>query len=391
MPPRGRALIIGGGIGGMAVANGLQRLGMDVAVFEQAPKLEAIGAAIGIQTNAIKALRHLGCADAVVAKGVEIETYEYRSWRGSPLFTLPQGDIGRRLGAPNVVVHRAELQDALLGGLKGDVVTLGAPATGFEQDEAGVTARFSNGRTERGEILIAADGIGSVIRRQLWGETPIRYSGWIAWRAMTRFQHPAFPIGFARQWIGRGRSFGMWHLGGGRVYWVGTARMPEGGSDEPGGRKRQVLSWFGNGQEPIAALIDATDESAMLRNDVRDLKPLAKWSVGRVTLLGDAAHATTPVTGQGGGQAIEDAAVLSKTLAPLQTLADRKTVEAAFAAYEAVRVPRTTEVTNEAWILSKMHHWSNPLLCSLRDLSLRLQPQKLWIKRMESRLASYTE
>ena len=391
MPPHGRALVVGGGIGGLAAANGLQRIGMDVAVSEQAPKLEPIGAAIGIQTNAIKALRRLGCADAVVEHGVPIETYEYRSWRGGPLFTLPQGDIGRRLGAPNVVVHRGELQDALAGGLTGDVVALDTRAIGFEQDENGVTVHFSNGRQERGEILIAADGIGSVIRRQMFGTTVIRYAGWIAWRGMTAFAHPAFPIGFARQWIGRGRSFGMWHLSGGRVYWVGTARMPEGGSDAPGGRKREVLEWFASGQEPIPALIEATDEAAILRNEVRDLKPLETWSVGRVTLLGDAAHATTPVTGQGGGQAIEDAAVLSKTLAPLPTLADRTAVQEAFAAYEAVRVPRTTSVTSEAWILAKMHHWNNPLLCYVRDLSLRLQPQRLWIKRMEMRLASYTD
>lgn len=384
-----RILIAGGGIGGLATANAFSKAGYEVAVFEQATELREIGAAIGIQTNAMKALRSFGRDKAVEENGEQLEHYEYWSWRNKRLVNWPQGDIGRKLGAPNVVIHRADLQKVLLDGLAPGIVRLSSRTAGYEEDEAGVTLKLEDGREERGALLVGADGINSVIRQQMLGETGKRYSGWVALRGIANYDTPLFPKHYARQWLGRGRSFGMWRIPGGRIYWVATLKTPANGSDSPRGRKQDILDGFGSAPAPVADVIKNTDESAILRNDIYDRAPVDNWSTRRVTLLGDAAHATTPVTGQGGGQAIEDAAVLCKKFEAVDKLSDTDAVAAALKAYQGERGPRTAAIINEAWFISKMHHWTNPVVVWLRDIGMRTQPQKAWIKRMEERLGTY--
>ncbi|GAA2149990.1 FAD-dependent monooxygenase [Actinomadura napierensis] len=380
-----RAIIVGGGIGGLAAAVALDRAGFDVAVLEQAGELREIGAAIGVQTNAVRALRHLGLAEQVIEQGVPIEFYEYHSWRGRRLVRWSQGDIGRALGEPTVVVHRAQLQQVLARAAPG--VRLGQKATGFEQDAGGVTVGLADGSEVRGSMLVGADGLRSLVRAELVGDGEPRYSGWAAYRAVTEFSTAEFPVGHARQTLGAGCSFGMWHLPGGRVYWVATIKEPEGLDVPPARRKAHVLARFGSAHAPIRKLIEATPDDTVLRNAVSDRVPVDSWSSGRVVLLGDAAHPTTPVTGQGGGQAIIDAHVLGDELARTGGGPFAERAAAAFAAYQRRRMPVTTEITNEAWFIARMHHFSNRLAVLGRDLSLWGTPARTWNRRMETRLA----
>lgn len=383
-------IVAGGGIGGLAAANSLLHAGVPVIVLEQARELTEIGAAIGVQTNAVRALRNIGLADRLIAKGVPIEFYEYYSWRGRRLVRWSQGEIGRHIGEPTVVVHRADLQRLLLDSLRerggDDALRLGARMTGYSEDESGVTVTLDGGEQVRGGFLIGADGLRSGVRKQLLGDDPLRYSGWVAYRAVTHYQDARFPIGYARQTLGRGRTFGMWHLPDGRVYWVATIVEPQGGDLPVDARKGRILDLFGSAHEPIGELVKQTDDAVILRNEVSDRKPVASWSSTRVALLGDAAHPTTPVTGQGGGQAIIDAQVLGEALGK-SGLADAGKLRAALDAYEGRRNPVTTGITNEAWRIAAMHHLSNPVATTGRDLSLQLQPAKVWNSRMEQRLA----
>jgi 2-polyprenyl-6-methoxyphenol hydroxylase-like FAD-dependent oxidoreductase len=257
---------------------------------------------------------------------------------------------------------------------------------GYEEDDHGVSVHLADQTVVRGALLIGADGIHSGIRRQLVADQPLRYSGWAAYRAITQFEHEQFPVGLARQTLGSGRTFGMWHLSGGRVYWVATMKEPPGGDVPVGERKRHVMHAFGTAQSPITELVERTDAGVILRNEVYDRRPITDWSSARVTLLGDAAHPTTPVTGQGGGQAIIDASVLASELGKVD-LADRDALRAAFLAYETRRGPVTSSITNEAWRIAAMHHVENPLAVWARNLSLRLTPTRTWNKRMEQRLA----
>jgi 2-polyprenyl-6-methoxyphenol hydroxylase-like FAD-dependent oxidoreductase len=211
-------------------------------------------------------------------------------------------------------LHRAELLDALHRAAGPDVVRLGARCVGLVQDAMAVTARFEDGREARGDLLIGADGLRSAVRSVLFGTDPPRYGGYSAWRAVTRFDPARLTPG--ETW-GRGRRFGQWGMTGGRAYWYATESVPAGQGDPPEGRKQGLLALFCGWHEPVEDLIEATDESAILRNDVYDRPALHRWSVGRATLLGDAAHPMTPDMGQGACQAIEDAVILADCLRPV--------------------------------------------------------------------------
>jgi len=164
-----RPVIIGAGIGGLATAIALRQAGVETKVFERAGELREIGAGITLWANAIKALRKLHVADAVLAGGALAAGGEVRSWHGEVLYEVPVGAWEERYGV-SVGLHRADLQTALLSALPDDAVQLGAECVGFEQDAASVTVRFAGGREERSELLIGADGLNSTIRAQLFGD-----------------------------------------------------------------------------------------------------------------------------------------------------------------------------------------------------------------------------
>jgi 2-polyprenyl-6-methoxyphenol hydroxylase-like FAD-dependent oxidoreductase len=379
-----QVIVIGGGIGGLAVTIALENAGIQVVTLEQAPEFREIGAAIGVQTNAVHALRGLGLATGIIARGMPIEHYEYYSWRGHRLVQWSQGAIGRKLGEPTVVLHRADLQDLLAGAAQG--VRLGAKAVGFREEPHGVTVQLADGEDVRGAMLIGADGLQSLVRKAVVGDGEPRYSGWVAYRGVSRFSDERFPVGYARQTLGAGCSFGMWHLNNGRVYWVATIKEPAGSNVSLAARKDHVLDRFRTAHAPILELVESTAQDAILRNPVYDRIPAKSWSSSRTVLLGDAAHPTTPVTGQGGGQAIIDAFVLGDELARVRAPAAAEQIRQAFGNYERRRMPVTTAITNEAWFVSRMHHFSNRAAVIGRNLSLRATPKRTWNSRMERRL-----
>ena len=388
MGQQAEVVIAGGGIGGLATANAFRARGITVTVLERADEFNEIGAAIGVQTNAVRALREMGLADDLIGVGVPIENYEYVTWGGRRLAGWAQGEIARSIGEPTVVVHRADLQRVLLSGLDQQrTVRLDTQCVGYEQGDDTVTVHLGDGGRITTPLLIGADGLGSVVRKRLIGDQPARYSGWVAYRGVVEFADAGFPIGLARQTLGREKTFGMWHLPGGRVYWVATIREPDGANMAAAERKRHVSDAFAGSHSPINDIVQLTDENSILRNEVFDRVPVVGWSCKRVALLGDAAHPTTPVTGQGGGQAIIDAAVLAAEIGSAETLADDQALAAALDRYEARRRPVTTSITEEAWRIAKMHHFRGAVGAFGRDASLRLTPARVWNRRMYQRLA----
>ncbi|HMB07038.1 MAG TPA: FAD-dependent monooxygenase, partial [Isosphaeraceae bacterium] len=199
-----------------------------------------------------------------------------------------------------LLLHRAELLGALLDAAGREVVRLGAECVGLEQDAQGVRARFAAGHEARGDVLIGADGLHSAVRSALFGPAKPRYGGYAAWRAIARFDLDRLTPG--ETW-GPGRRFGQWGMSDGRAYWYATQTVAEGQGDPPQGRKRGLLDRYRGWHTPIGELVEATDESAILRNDIYDRPPLSRWGLGRATLLGDAAHPMTPDLGQGACQA----------------------------------------------------------------------------------------
>jgi 2-polyprenyl-6-methoxyphenol hydroxylase-like FAD-dependent oxidoreductase len=361
-----RVIVVGGGIAGLSAAISLRRTGHEVVVLERAARIDPVGTGITLFGNAMSALDRLGVGEAVAARGAAATRSAILTWKGRELAGVPSD-----LLEGTIAVHRADLQ-AELAAAAGEV-RLGVEVTGVEHDENRVVARAADGSEERGELLIGADGLNSVVRREI-ADVATRYAGYTAWRGVSPV--PVEPGRLTESW-GVGERFGLVDIARGRTYWFATKNAPEGESDEPEGRKAEIVQRFSGWHEPIATVADAADESAILRNDVYYLDPLPRWSHGRIVLVGDAAHATTPGVGQGAAQAIEDAVVLADQLAGSDDLG------AALGEYEAIRRPRAEAVLKMSHRVDKAAQLASPLGWRLRNAIVRLQPERAQRRQLE--------
>ncbi|MFN8498452.1 MAG: FAD-dependent monooxygenase [Anaerolineae bacterium] len=371
------AIIIGGGIGGLTTAIALRRSGIDAQVYERAPELREVGAGLTLWANAVKGLRRLGLAEAVQAAGQPGLGGSIRTWRGDVLSQVSAAALEARYGAANVAIHRADLQTVLLKTLGAEAVHLGAECTRFQQDDSGVTAHFADGRAARADFLVGADGLHSVIRRQLFGQEKIRYSGYTAWRGVAAVGEALVPPGAGFEAWGRGRRFGVVPIGRGRVYWFATKNTAANGKDAPPGRKAELLTLFRGWLAPVEALIEATDEAAILRNDIVDRKTIREWTNRRVTLLGDAAHPMTPNLGQGACQAIEDAVMLPQRLHAMDD------IESGLRSYELRRLQRANFIVRVSHQVGAVAQWSIPGVTGARDLMMRTLGRRLQARQLD--------
>src|ERR1017187_147521 len=373
-----KVIIVGGGIGGLSAAIALDRVGIEAAVFEQADHLREVGAGLTLWANACKALGKLGAAGRLLECGSAVSRFEVRNWRGAVVGVSPFARLERKLGAAvYVCVHRGEFLEQLAALTDSSRVYCGARCVGIDADDAGVTVRFADGRQERGDILVGADGLHSVVRAHLHGVSNLRYAGYACWRGFARFEHVGLSPDMAFESWGPGKRFSAHPCGKGRVFWFGTTNSPQGTPDAPGRRKADALECFQDWFSPIPELIEATQDDILL-NDIVDRKPLKSWGIGRVTLLGDAAHPTTPNLGQGACQAIEDAVTLA------HYLGQGDSALGALRSYEASRIPRTTAITNQSLRMGILGQLGSPLACSIRDAVIRMTPTAVNLSFMES-------
>jgi len=369
-----KAIVVGGGIGGLSAAIALRRAGVEAVVFERAAELTAAGAGVTLWANAVRCLKRLGVYEAVRETGAEIGG-GIRTHRGRLLARIPAETVRARLGDASLAVHRADLQAALLSALPEDAVHLGANFTGFEGRGGRVAVRFADG-SEEGDLLVGADGLRSAVRARLHGMEPPRYAGFTAWRGIAPVSVGG---GNAVNLWGRGSEFGLADIGRGRAYWYLTKNAPEGQVDAPEGRKAEVLGHLEGWYEPAREAVGATEEAGILRTDIYDRDPLGpRWGEGRVTLLGDAAHPMTPNLGQGACQALEDAIVLS------EALGQSGSVVAALRLYEARRTGRAARVVRLSRRMGRAYQAENPLMCGLRDALAGAMPARAQLRQLES-------
>lgn len=369
---RKKAIIIGGGIGGMTAAIALKQAGMDVAVYEQAPELREVGSGLPLWTNALRALQKVGLVDEIVKLGESVTAGSITTWRGEILTDLRTKELLKRLGTINMVVHRAELLTALLEALGTEHVHLGAMCSGCSQNDNGVYAHFVDGSEVEGDLLIGADGLHSTIRSQLFGVIKPGYAGYTCWRGVSHIAR----TGLETYAWGKGYQLGITPMTKGRAYWFAQRNMPEGAGDKPCGRKNEVLEMFHDWHDPIPAVIEATAEKDILRNDIYELPLLHQWSRGRVTLLGDAAHAMTPNLGQGGCQAIEDAVALGACLKA------EPDIVTGLKLYEAKRIKRTHRIARLARFAGVGVQVENPAISSARNFVLKRIPVNTQLQRL---------
>jgi 2-polyprenyl-6-methoxyphenol hydroxylase-like FAD-dependent oxidoreductase len=354
-----RIIIVGAGIGGLSAAIALRRQGHQVVVVERAPRLDPVGAGITLFANAMNGLGRLGVAEAVSTAGAPARHSAILTSEGRELTTLPADLLE---GA--IAVHRGDLQAVLLEAA--GAVRLGAETTAIDQTRDGVVVKAADGTEERAELLIGADGLRSFVRGSVAPSAP-RYGRYTAWRGVSP---TAIEPGHLTESWGVGERFGLVDIGS-RTYWFATANAPEGQTDDPRERKAELMRRFANWHPPIAAVLDATPDSAILRNDVYYLDPLERWSDGRIVLIGDAAHATTPGIGQGAAQAIEDAVVLADELANHDALTE------ALARYETIRRPRAELTLKLSRRADRGAQLTNPVARQLRNLLVRHTPDRV--------------
>lgn len=381
---RKRALVIGGGIGGLSAALALRQIGMDVQVFEATHEIREVGAGVTLWSNAVRALQQLGLSDALRTIGMPATSRVISTWRGEVLSHIEVKQLACGLGAAILVCHRADIHAALLHAFGEAHVQLQARCLRVLQDGKNVGAQLEDGREITGDLLIAADGVHSVIRSQLFGARPLRYAGYTTWRGIAQLEDTQIPVGVSSETWGYGSRIGLIPLTHGRMYWFTGLTTPEDeGKEETGQQKKQRMqNLFQAWHSPIEATIEATEPSTIIRAGIYEMEPLQRWFVGRVALLGDAAHAMTPNMGQGACQAIEDAVVLGKCLKEVQD------IPTALRYYEMRRIKRVQRVSLQSRRIGWLAQLKSPLACKLRNTLVK-QWYTEWLSRELDWLLSY--
>jgi 2-polyprenyl-6-methoxyphenol hydroxylase-like FAD-dependent oxidoreductase len=307
-----RTIIVGGGVGGMAFAAALQRLGLPFVLLERAPELSEVGSGLGILPGAVRALRTLGVGDELFARGAPFRRFFVCSAGGDELAEVSFTRIFEQAGVPGYVLHRGALHAAIAARVPADTVRTGAEVTSIEQADGEIRVRLRDDPTPvTGDLLVGADGLHSVVRRHVLGDRPPRYAGETIFRGIADFTLARPEI--SRELFGAGRRAAYYDLGNGRVYWWATAPLAAGTQVPRAARRAYLSEAFAGWAFDLPGVLAATPDERILQNDIYDRLPAPRWHRGRAGLLGDAAHPTTPNLGQGACMAIEDAVVLART------------------------------------------------------------------------------
>jgi 2-polyprenyl-6-methoxyphenol hydroxylase-like FAD-dependent oxidoreductase len=389
-PPR--IIIAGAGIGGLATAAALKAEGCDVSVLEQVDVLEKARVGIGmvLWPNGMRALERLGVADRVLEKANRLEALEFYSASGQRLMRYALDRMVNHGGAPTVAFVRADLHLYLSELVADGTIKLDSKCESFSQDAEAVTAHAAGGREERGDVLVGADGVHSELRRQAFGLglpefPPYRYTVWhsvIPFPDREKIRPGVFYLIF-----GRGLRFNAFRVEGkgDRVYWATLAYVEEEFQEE-GSVKGFLVDRFSDFMSPVERLIEQTDESAIGRMRIYGEQPIDRWGEGRFTLLGDAAHPLTTVLGQGAGQALEDAMVISQCLGRGDDLV------ASLREYERRRIQRTGQIIKLIGRLSSAASQETPMHTWVRDQILIRRLFKLgFARRFEGVIAGAKE
>jgi salicylate hydroxylase len=343
-----RVAIVGAGVGGLTAAIALARKGIDCAVYEQAGERTATGASLQLGPNALRLMDELGLLPRLREIGVRPEAVDFVRWDdGRLLLHTPLGaPMEEHFGAPQLDFYRPDLHRLLLEELPGGTVNSGAQVLAVTEDESGVTLGLAGGRTARADVGVAADGIRSRIRQQFTGADEPVFSGTVVYRGVARRGDviEIHPQHVNYYWIGPYRHGVSYWISAGELLAVNCAVQNAEWSQESWTLRalaQEALGYFEGWHEPLRTRILAC--GTMLRGAVFVRRPLAHWSYGRMTLLGDAAHAMEPFQAQGAAQAVEDAFVLAECLA-----GQPEDAVSALQRYETIRMARAGELQSSS-------------------------------------------
>ena len=364
------ALIVGAGIGGLSAGLALRKAGWTIRIFERSPSPRELGFGLALAPNAIAALRTLGVADVVKARSFEPRRAEVRRPDGTVLkrAELPP----EALGGPMIIALRPALHGALLEAIGVDAIALEDDVTGFTSTGTRVTLQMAGRGVAEGDVLVGADGIGSVVRRALHpDEAPPRSSGIVAVRGAVHGALRHLGDLHAVYYLGRGVESMFVRASDTGIYWflsMAHALVPAGMQDP-----RAILALMSpRFDSTFRAVTSATDDLRF--DELVDRDPVPFWGKDAVTLLGDAAHPLLPHTGQGAAQAIVDAVTVG------EALTGDVDVERALRAYERERLSKTATLLQQGRRTARIMATMNPLACYVREAVVRMIPVKPFAK-----------
>ncbi len=332
--------IIGGGIGGLATAAALTAKGFKVQVYERAHELKPAGAGLTLSPNGLNSLAAIDpkIVEALKRDGSEVRRLTMKRTSGETIISKPIA-LAEKFGQPMLNIMWSRLQSILASALPPGVIHLDHRCVGLEQHKDGVTAVFENGARADADLLIGADGINSAIRQALVGDGAPVYAGRMSWRAVINYPHEDLIPNGSTGFTADGKNFMLFDMGEGYTCWSAGALLSEPSpSTPPEEVKERVLRTFSGWADLVEEIVRATPAARIVERTISDRPSLRRWSEGRVTLLGDAAHPVVPALGQGANMTFEDAYEIA------ECLASAPDVEAALRAYEASRIPRTEAI-----------------------------------------------
>ncbi len=364
--------IVGGGIGGAALATSLRNQGFEVEVFEKAAAFGEVGAGIQMTPNAVKVIKALGLFDRMMENGFLPRAVVGRNWKsGRENFRIPlEGDFRAFYDAPYVHIHRADLLELFTETLPEEITHFSKVCTGIEQDGHEAVAHFADGSSFSADLIVGADGVRSVVRDQLFGTEAPRYTGHMCYRAIVPTGDVVdYVTPESSFWLGPNSHVVTYYVKGGKgVNIVAVCESEKWVEESWNSRstREELLADFEGWHPNIRKLFSQVED--VYRWGLFDRDPMQAWSSGRVTLLGDAAHPMLPFLSQGAAMAIEDGYVLAGALKKYPGDLPR-----ALAAYEQERKPRTSRVQLEARERGRTYHLPSRWAQAKRDFEYRLR------------------
>ena len=373
MTNRPSVLIVGAGIGGLTAAIALRAKGIPVEICESAPTPRTSGTALGIANNATSVLRALGVGFGFgdAQSGQATERLEMRTATGKLLRSMPVQSITAEMGNPIVCIGRDDLM-AIMRDACGDTpIHYGTEAVGIDIGGERPAIRCADGRVLSADVVIGADGVGSVVRAAMAGQSPPVDGGYVCWLATVSFSHPRLVRGYTGQYWGKGQRFGLSDIGGGTAYWWGTKNMAPPQDRRAKACKRDIVEAYRGWAPEIVDVIGATPEAEIVSTRSHDRPFLSEWGQGAVTLLGDAAHPMLDSLGQGASTAIEDGYVLAAALDK------HSNPVAALRVYEDIRRKRTRMLVRYARRLSRIEQSESRVVQAVRNRVVALTPNRM--------------
>jgi 2-polyprenyl-6-methoxyphenol hydroxylase-like FAD-dependent oxidoreductase len=369
--------IIGGGIGGLTTAIALQQKGFSVKIYEAAPVIREVGAGLWVAANAINVFEKLGIADEIKKAGNQLETSMIADHLGRPITKVDFKKIISSYGNGTTTIHRAKLQAILMSHVEKGSIEIGKRLKTIENTEGPLSIHFEDGTISESDILIGSDGINSVVREQIFGTIPLRFSNQTCWRGIAKMRLGDIKNA-AELWGTKGGLRSSYvQINDEEVYWYITKKEKEGTKIPTLKVKKYLLDLVSEFQSEIQKVIQNSDNQSIIQNDLSDLTPLKSWHKDNIVLIGDAAHATTPNLGQGACQAIEDAYVLA------ECLAKGPSVFEAFSAYEKLRMEKANFVVKTSMQIASLNNIGGVIGYRLRNGLMRMVPASVGEKQFD--------